>query len=82
MDGPELFMMPAASVCILLQAHSIILKQSFTPVCIPPAVASIVYSYFITRHLIVPFISPEGKNFNTSLGLNMYCSLPTVQRFM
>lgn len=80
MDGQELFMTAVASVCILLQAHTISLKQSFAQVCIPPAVASTVYGYFITRHLIVPFISPEGKSFNTSVDLNMFCTLPTVQR--
>lgn len=80
-EGQELFIPAAASVCILLQAHSIFLKQSFAQVYISPAVASIVSSYFITWHLIVPFISPEGKSFNISVGLNMFCSLPTVQRF-
>lgn len=82
MEGQELFAAAAAaSVHIPLQPHSIFLAQYFAQVCMPPAAASIVSSYFTTRNLIVPFISPGGRRFNTSVGLNLFCGLPTVQRF-
>lgn len=81
MEEQELFTAAAASIHILLQPHSIFLAQYFVQVYMAPATASIVSSYFTTRHLVVPFILPEGRRFNTSVGLNLFCGFPAVQRF-
>lgn len=82
MGGQELFTAAAASVRILLQLHSTFLAQDCAQAYVPPAAAAIVSGYFTTRHLIVPFISPEGRRFNTSVGLNLFCGLLAIQGFM